>query len=200
MQELYLDSQGSASENVVSDAATITPNAEIKAAEEISLKTLNYEKGEIAVNSEEMKNVVPESPGNNGDDEDHEKIKEAEDTLKSLANVDPKANVVPDVPTSLAQSPPMSAVGEEGKDNVDHVVADTPIQQEKDSFYDANTENVMSVEENIDQEITDEVVEEDANEDESIEEDVTIMKIVDASKKRGGKTGVGSRLRERKGK
>jgi hypothetical protein len=200
MQELYLDNQGSASENVVSDAATITSTVQIKAAEEISPKTLNCEKGEIAVNSEEMKNVVPESPGNNGDDEDHEKLKEAEDTLKSLANADPKANVVPDVPTSLAQSLPMSAVGEEGKDNVDHVVADTPIQQEKDSSDDANTDNVMSVEENIDQEITDEVVEEDANEDESIEEDVTIMKIVGASKKRGGKTGLGSRLRERKGK
>jgi hypothetical protein len=103
MQELYLDNQGSASKNVVSDAATTTSTVQIKAAEQISPETLDSEKGESAINSEEVKNVVPESPVSNGDDEDHEKLKEAEDTLKSLANVEPKANVVPDVPTSLAQ-------------------------------------------------------------------------------------------------
>ncbi|KAK2382260.1 hypothetical protein QL285_069808 [Trifolium repens] len=197
MQELYLDNQGSASENVAPDAATTTPNVEIKGTEEISPKSLNCERGEIAVDAEKVKNVVPEYPGNNGDDEDHEKLKEAENTLKSLANVDPVANVVSDVPTSLAQSPPIPAVGED----VDHIVADSPVQQEKEVTANVNTDNAMSVEDNIDYVTADEAVEEeDANEDGSTEEDVTIMKIVGASKKRGGKTGVGSRLRERKGK
>ncbi|KAK2442513.1 hypothetical protein QL285_013702 [Trifolium repens] len=83
----------------------------------------------------------------------------------------------------------------------DDVVADSPVQQEKDVTVNVNTDNVMSVEDNIDYVTADKAVdEEDANEDESTEEDVTIMKIVGASKKRGGKTGVGSRLRERKGK
>ncbi|KAK2381040.1 hypothetical protein QL285_068681 [Trifolium repens] len=203
MQELYLDNQGSASENVAFDAATTTPNVEIKGTEEISPKSLNCEKGEIAVDAEKVKNVVPESPVNNGDDEDHEKLKEAENTLKSLANVDPKANVVPDVPTSLAQSPPIPAVGED----VDHIVADSPVQQEKDvsgEDVDVNTDNAMSVEDNGDYVTADETVDEavDKNTDKvrSSEEDLLIVKTVGDSKKKSGKTGVGKRLRERKEK
>ncbi|KAK2396908.1 hypothetical protein QL285_058538 [Trifolium repens] len=203
MQELYLDNQGSASENVASDAATTTPNVEIKGTEEISPKSLNCEKGEIAVDAEKVKNVVPESPGNNGDDEDHEKLKEDENTLKSLANVDPKANVVPDVPTSLAQSPPIPAVGED----VDHIVADSPVQQEKDvsgEDVDVNTDNAMSVEDNGDyvtaDEAVDEAVDKNTNKVMSSEEDLVIVKTVGDSKKKSGKTGVGKRLRERKEK
>ncbi|KAK2374768.1 hypothetical protein QL285_075708 [Trifolium repens] len=145
MQQLYLDDQGTASTNVASDVATSGSNVEIATAEGISPKSLNFEKGEIAVESEKVNNVVPESPGNNGNDEDHEELKEAEDTLKSLAKADPKANVVPDVPTSLAQSPPMSAVGEDIEDDVDHVVEDSPMQQEKDGSDNVHTDNVTTV-------------------------------------------------------
>ncbi|KAK2390771.1 hypothetical protein QL285_064285 [Trifolium repens] len=199
MQELYLDNQGSASENVASDAATTTLNVEIKGTEEISPKSLNCEKGEIVVDAEKVKNVVPESPGNNGDDEDHEKLKEAENTLKSLANVDPKANVVPDVPTSLAQSPPIPAVGED----VDHIVADSPVQQEKDvsgEDVDVNTDNAMSVEDNGDYVTADEAVDKNTDKVMSSEEDLVIVKTVGDSKKKSGKTDVGKRLRERKEK
>ncbi|WJX76660.1 hypothetical protein P8452_60051 [Trifolium repens] len=197
MQKLYLDDLGNTSTNVASDVATPSPGDRIEATEKNLSQIPNVEKAEIAVESERVSNVVPESPDHNND---HEKLKEAKDTWKSLGKADPKANVVPDVPTSLAQSPPMSAVGEDVEDDVEHVVADTPVQQEKDGSDDANTDNVMSVEDNVDHVITDESVEEDANEDESTEEDVTIMKIVGASKKRGGKTGVSSILRERKEK
>ncbi|KAK2387053.1 hypothetical protein QL285_060878 [Trifolium repens] len=200
MQKLYLNDLGNASTNVASDAATTTPNVAIATAEEISPKSLNCEKGEIAVDTEKMKNVVPESPCNSGDDEDCEKLKEAEATLNSLANADPKANVVPDVPTSLAQSPTMSDDGEDVEANNEDVVADSPVQQEKEVSANVNTDSAMLVEENVDHVTTDEIVEEDDHEDEDTEDDVTIMKIVGDSRRQVGKTGVGSRLRERKGK
>ncbi|WJX33163.1 hypothetical protein P8452_21401 [Trifolium repens] len=206
MQELYLEDLGNASEGVVSDAATVTPNVEIKAAKGISSKTLNCEKGEIAVESEAMEKIVPEFPGSNGNDEDLEKLKEAEDTLKSLANADPKANVVPDVPTSLAQDQPQDDVMDDlgvqqDKNLSDHVIADSPEQQERNITVDENTDNAMSVEDNIDYVTADEDAGvEDDLEDEDTEDDVTIMKIIGDSKRKSGKTGVSSRLRARKGK
>jgi hypothetical protein len=50
--------------------------------------------------------------------------------------------------------------------------------------------------ENLDYVTADE--DEGANEDDGTEDDVTVMKIVGDSRKKGGKTGVGSRLRVRK--
>jgi hypothetical protein len=197
MQNLYLDDLGNASTNVASDAATTAPNVAIETDKEIPSKSLNCEKGEITVDSEKVKNVVPESPDNDGDDEDHKKLKEAEDTLNSLAKADPKANVVPDVSTSLAQSPPMTAVGEDIRVDVDNVVTDTFMQQEKDGSDDANTDNALSVEDNVDHVVADEVVEKDANVDEhsdkvmSSQENLVILKTVGDSKRKSGKTGVG---------
>jgi hypothetical protein len=198
MQELYLDNQGSASANVASDAATTTPNVEIETAEEISPKSLNCEKGEIDVDFEKVKNTVPDTPSDDEVNKDQLNLKEAEDTLKSLANSVPSANAVPDAPTSLAQ--------DQSQYDLSANVENEPVQQEKTMSGDVNTDNFMSVEDNVDHVIADEVVEEDANVDEntgkvmSSEEDLVIVKTVGDSKKKSGKTGVGKRLRERKEK
>ncbi|WJX73083.1 hypothetical protein P8452_56904 [Trifolium repens] len=179
MQELYLDNQGSASANVASDAATTTPNVEIETAEEISPKSLNCEKGEIGVDSEKMKNTAPDTPSDDGVDEDQLNLKDAKDTLKSLANSVPSANAMPDAPTSLAQDQSQHdlSVEDDIVEKDTNVVADSSMQQEKDVTDDVDTDNAMLV-----------------------DEDVTIVKTVADPKKRSGKTGVSSRLRERKGK
>ncbi|WJX64096.1 hypothetical protein P8452_48919 [Trifolium repens] len=137
---------------------------------------------------------VPNTPVDEGVDEETQNIKIAEDVLKSLVDSVSSDKAVPDAPASLAQDKPQDEMAND-------VVDDSPVQQEKDETANVNTDNAMSVEHNIDYVTADEAVEEeDANEDGSTEDDVTIMKIVGDSKKRGGKTGVGNRLRTRKAK
>ncbi|WJX73000.1 hypothetical protein P8452_56827 [Trifolium repens] len=97
---------------------------------------------------------------------------------------------VPDASASLAQDKPQDEMAND-------VVADSPMQLERDVPVNVNTDNAMSVDDNVDYVTADEAAEEEgANEDDSTEEDVTIMKIVGDSRKKAGKTGVGSRLRE----
>ncbi|KAK2450359.1 hypothetical protein QL285_009481 [Trifolium repens] len=136
---------------------------------------------------------VPNTPSDEGVDEDAQNIKIAEGLFKSLVDSVSSDKVVPDASTSLAQDQPQDEMIDDVDADKDDVVADSNVQQDKDIADDDDTDQVDHVTE-------DEVVEEDANEDENTEEDVTIMKIVGASRKSGGKTGVGSRLRERKGK
>ncbi|KAK2363010.1 hypothetical protein QL285_088027 [Trifolium repens] len=153
---------------------------------------------------------VPDTPSDEGDDEDAQKIKIAEDALKSLVDSISGVKVVSDASTSLAQDQPQADVL--GDSNVqqdevaaadvtgnpsiqlDEIVADSPVQQKEAVTGDMNTDNAMS--ENLDYVTADE--DEGANEDDNTEDDVTIMKIVGDSRKKGGKTGVGSRLRVRK--
>ncbi|KAK2356362.1 hypothetical protein QL285_093701 [Trifolium repens] len=103
MQKLYLTDLGNASTNVASDAATTAPNVAIATAKEIPSKSLNFEKGETVVESEELKTTVPDSPDNVGVDEDVMNTKMAEDALNSLVNSALATNVVPDASASLAQ-------------------------------------------------------------------------------------------------
>jgi hypothetical protein len=102
-------------------------------------------------------------------------LKSVEDTLNSLANVVPNANAVSDAPTSLAQAQPVTDVEEDVEDDVDHVIADEVM--EEDANVDEHTDKAMSG-----------------------EEDLVIVKTFGVSKKKSGKTGVGNKLRERKGK
>jgi hypothetical protein len=173
MQKLYLNDLGNASTNVASDAATTAPNVAIATAKEIPSKSLNFEKGETAVETEEKRNTVPNTPSDDGVDEDQLNLKVAEDSLKSLAHSVPSANAVPDAPSPLAEDQPQADVQDDvgqliaddviEKDTT--VVANSPVPQEKD----VNTDNTMSV-----------------------DDDVTIVKTVGDPKKRSGKTGVGS--------
>jgi hypothetical protein len=130
MQKLYLDDLGNASTNVASNAATTTPNVEIKTAEGIFPKSLYFEKGEIAVETEETKNIVPNTPSDDGGDEDQLNLKDAEDTIKSRANSVSSANDVPDAPTSLAQAQSQHDLGDvedAAEENVEHVIVDSHV-------------------------------------------------------------------------
>ncbi|KAK2409824.1 hypothetical protein QL285_045225 [Trifolium repens] len=182
MQKLYIDDLGTASTNVASDVATPYPGGQIETNKEDSTQTLISEKGETAEMGEQD---APNSPIDEGVDEETQKIKITDDTLKSLVNSVSSDKAMLDAPASLAQDKPQDEV-------TDDVVADSPEQQEKDVTANMNTDNAMSVEDHIDY-VT-------ANEDGSTEDGVTIMKIVGDSKKRCGKTGVGSRLRTTKEK
>ncbi|KAK2402173.1 hypothetical protein QL285_051715 [Trifolium repens] len=191
MQKLYLDDSGNASTNVASDVATPCADAKIETNKEDSTQTLISKKGETAEMAEQN---VPNTPVDEGVDEETQNIKIAEDVLKSLVDSVSSDKAVPDAPASLAQDKPQDEMAND-------VVDDSPVQQEKDVTANVNTDNAMSVEDNIDYVTADEAVEEeDANEDGNTEDDVTIMKIVGDSKKRGGKTSVGNRLRTRKAK
>jgi hypothetical protein len=157
MQELYLDNQGSASTNVASDAATTAPNVAIETAKEISSKSLNFEKGEIAMETEEKKNVVPNTPGDDEVDKDQLNLKAAEDSLKSLAHSVSTDKVVPDASTSLAQDQPQDDMIDDVDANKDDVVADSNVQQEKD-ISDDDTER--------------------ADKDDTVEDDLVVLKSV----------------------
>ncbi|KAK2450697.1 hypothetical protein QL285_009806 [Trifolium repens] len=188
MQKLYLEDLGNASTNVASDVATPCPDVRIETNKEVSPQTLSDQKGETNVLIERD---VPNTPIDEGVDEDAHNIKIAEDVLKSLVDSVSRDKVVPDAPTSLAQDQPQDA-------NEDDVVADSPVQQGKEVYVNVNTDNAMSVEDNIDYVTADEVVDENTDKGISSEEDLVIVKTVGDSKKKSGKTGVGKRLRERK--
>jgi hypothetical protein len=126
------------------------------------------------VEAEVTPNTVPNTPD---DEEDDVSTKIVEEALNSLANAAPGANVVPDALTSLAQTQPLSDAVGTAEEETDNVVADQDVNLENDV-----TDNVA--------EDTDKVV--------SSEDDLVVLKSVYG--KRSEKAGVGSRLRERKGK
>ncbi|WJX38888.1 hypothetical protein P8452_26504 [Trifolium repens] len=203
MQKLYLEDQGNASTNVAPDVTTPCPDAQIETNKQVNPPTLSEEKGDSPLLTEKG---VPNTPIDQGVDEETQNIKIVEDVLNSLVDSVSSDKDVPDAPASLAQDKPQDEMAED-------VVADSPVEQEKDVAADSsvqqekdvapnlNTDNAMSVEDNVDYVTADEDVEvEDDHEDEDTEDDVTIMKIVGDSNRKGGKTGVSSRLRARKGK
>ncbi|KAK2435921.1 hypothetical protein QL285_020946 [Trifolium repens] len=186
MQKLYLSDLGNASTNVASDVATLCPDNQIEANKEDCTQTLGSKKGETAEVAEQD---VSNTSTDDNVDEETQNIKIAEDALKSLVGSVSSDRVVPDAPASLAQDKSQDEMAND-------VVADSPVQQDEGVTGAVNTDNAMS--ENLDYVNADE--DEGANEDDSTEDDVTIMKIVDDSKKKSGKRGVGSRLRVRKEK
>ncbi|KAK2361488.1 hypothetical protein QL285_086630 [Trifolium repens] len=193
MQQLYLSDLGNARTNVASDVATPCPDAQIEANKEDSTQTLSPKKGETAKMGEQY---VPNTPSDEGDDEDAQNIKIAEDALKSLVDSVSGVKVVPDVPTSLAQDQPQ-----------DDVMDDSNVQQNDDIATDVTGDPSVQPDEIVaddvlakDTDQVDDTEEEGVNEDDSTDEDVTILEIVGESKKRSGKTGVGNRLRTRKEK
>jgi hypothetical protein len=212
MQQLYLSDLGNMNPNVASDVTTQSLDVQIEANKGDSTQTLSPKKGKIADMGEPC---VPHTPSDDGDDEDAQKIKLAEDALNLLSESISGAKDVPDASASLAHDQPQDAADDvvdnlnveqdkvatadvTGNPNIqpDDGVTDTPIQQKEAVTGDTNTDNVMS--ENLDYVTADE--DESANKDASTEDDVTIMKIVDDSRKKAGKAGVGSRLRVRKEK
>ncbi|WJX12361.1 hypothetical protein P8452_02871 [Trifolium repens] len=191
MQQLYLSDLGNASTNVASDVATPCPDAQIEANKGDSTQTLSPKKGETTEMGEQY---APNTPSGEGDDEDAQKIKIAEDALKSLVDSVSGVKIVPDASTSLAQEQPQA-----------DVVGDSNVQQDEDVAADVIRDSSVHQDEIVADDVIntaleDEGMEETDNEDDSTDEDVTILKMVGASKKKGGKNGVGSRLRERKEK
>jgi hypothetical protein len=186
MQELYLSDLGNASTNVPSDVATPSPDIQIGTNKEDCTQTLDSKKGETAEVAEQG---VSNTSTDDNADEETQNIKIAEDALKSLVGSGANDGAVPDAPASLAQDKSQDEMA-------DDVVADSPMQQEEGVTGAVNTDNAMS--ENLDYVTADE--DEGTNKDDSTEDDVTIMKIVSDSKKKVGKTGVGSRLRVRQEK
>ncbi|WJX88306.1 hypothetical protein P8452_70411 [Trifolium repens] len=185
MQQLYLSDLGDVNPNAAPDVTASNPDTQTETDKGEETQTLNPKEGETADMGE---HCVPDTPNDEGDDEDAQKIKLAEDALNSLIESISSAKVVPDASASLAQDQP--------QDVADDVVADSPMQQEEGVTGAVNTDNAMS--ENLDYVTADE--DEGTNKDDSTEDDVTIMKIVSDSKKKVGKTGVGSRLRVRQEK
>ncbi|KAK2411247.1 hypothetical protein QL285_046543 [Trifolium repens] len=182
MQQLYLSDLGNASPNVASDVATPCSGTQTQENKEEGTQTLNPKEGETADMGE---HCVPDTPDDEGDDEDAQKIKLAEDALNSVGESISGAKAVPNASASLAQDQPQDAA--------DDVVENLTVQQDEIVADDVVGEDTNQV-------VEDAVMEETDHEDDSTEEDVTIMKIVGDSRKKAGKTGVGSRLRVRKEK
>ncbi|KAK2458654.1 hypothetical protein P8452_05240 [Trifolium repens] len=197
MQQLYLSDLGDVNPNAAPDVTTLSPDVQIEANKGESAETLSPKKGENTAMSEQC---VPDTLVDEGVDEETQNIKIAEDALKSLVDSVSGDKVVPDAPASLAQDQPLDDdLGvQQDKDLPDHVIADSTEQQERNRPVDENTDNAMSVEDNVDYVTADE--EEGAKADDSTEDDVTIMKIVGDSRRKKGKSGVGNRLRVRKEK
>ncbi|WJX91343.1 hypothetical protein P8452_73133 [Trifolium repens] len=197
MQQLYLSDLGDVNPNAAPDVTTLSHDVQIEANKGESAETLSPKKGENTAMSEQC---VPDTPVDEGVDEETQNIKIAEDALKSLVDSVSGDKVVPDAPASLAQDQPLDDdLGvQQDKDLPDHVIADSTEQQERNRPVDENADNAMSVEDNVDYVTADE--EEGAKADDSTEDDVTIMKIVGDSRRKKGKSGVGNRLRVRKEK
>jgi hypothetical protein len=172
MQKLYLDDSGTAVANAESDVATSPSKVQFESAEASSPKTLNVEKGETGVETEGSENTAPNTPNDEGVDLSTMIVEKA---LNSLADSIPSENVVPDAPTSLAQAQHVADAVENQEEDSNTVMADQELNLEKDT-------NVA----------------EDTDKGVSSEEYLVVLKSVCG--KRSGKTGVGSRLRERKGK
>ncbi|KAK2373606.1 hypothetical protein QL285_074634 [Trifolium repens] len=212
MQELYLTNLGNTNPNAASDVAAPVSSTLIEENTKKSTQTLSPKKGESTVVDE---HVVPNTPSDEGDDDDVQKIQIAQDALNSLVESISGAKVVPDASASLAQDQPQETaddvvVGPNVQQDVDanvnvagdhaaqpdDIVAETPTQQKTTVTGEIQTDNVMS-ENVVDMNVAEE---EGANNDDSTEDDLTIMKIVGESRRKAGRTGVGSRLRARKDK
>ncbi|KAK2444858.1 bromodomain-containing protein [Trifolium repens] len=212
MQQLYLSDLGNTNPNVAPNASAPIPDVPIEANKGESAQTLSSEKRESTVVDER---VVPNTPSDEGDNEDAEKIQIAEEALNSLVESISGTKAVPDALASLAQDQPQetaddvvvgSNVPQDGDATVDVTkdqtaqpddnVADAPTQHQTTVTGEIHTDDAMSdhVENVTDAE------KEGANDDNSTDEDVTIMKIVGESRRKAGKTGMGSRLRARKDK
>ncbi|WJX81962.1 hypothetical protein P8452_64780 [Trifolium repens] len=191
MQQLYLSDLGDVNPNAAPDVTASNPDAQIETDKGKETQTLNSKRGETAEMEEE---TIPNPAVGEGVDEETENIKIAEDALKSLVDSISSDRAVPDASASLAQDKPQDEMAND-------VVADSPVQLERDVPVNVNTDNAMPDGENVDYVTADEAAEEEgADEDDSTEDDVTIMKIVSDSRKKTGKTGVGNRLRARKEK
>ncbi|WJX25550.1 hypothetical protein P8452_14578 [Trifolium repens] len=103
MQQLYLSDLGNANPNVAPDVTTPSPDVQIEANQGESTQTLSPKRGEIAAMSE---HCVPDTPSDEGDDDDAQKIKIAQDALNSLVESISGAMVVLDASASLAQDQP----------------------------------------------------------------------------------------------
>ncbi|WJX96807.1 hypothetical protein P8452_77963 [Trifolium repens] len=212
MQELYLTNLGNTNPNAASDVAAPVSSTLIEENTKKSTQTLSPKKGESTVGDE---HVVPNTPSDEGDDDDAQKIQIAQDALNSLVESISGAKVVSDASASLAQDQPQETaddvvVGPNVQQDVDanvnvagdhaaqpdDTVAETPTQQKTTVTGEIQTDNVMS-ENVVDMNVAEE---EGANNDDSTEDDLTIMKIVSESRRKAGRTGVGSRLRARKDK
>ncbi|KAK2402512.1 bromodomain-containing protein [Trifolium repens] len=212
MQQLYLSDLGNTNPNVAPNASAPIPDVPIEANKGESAQTLSSEKRESTVVDE---CVVPNTPSDEGDNEDAEKIQIAEEALNSLVESISGTKAVPDALASLAQDQPQetaddvvvgSNVPQDGDATVDVTkdqtaqpdddVADAPTQDQTTVTGEIHTDNAMS--DHVDN-VTD-AEKEGANDDNSTDEDVTIMKIVGESRRKAGKTGMGSRLRARKDK
>ncbi|KAK2451736.1 bromodomain-containing protein [Trifolium repens] len=212
MQQLYLSDLGNTNPNVAPNASAPIPDVPIEANKGESAQTLSSEKRESTVVDER---VVPNTPSDEGDNEDAEKIQIAEEALNSLVESISGTKAVPDALASLAQDQPQetandvvvgSNVPQDGDATVDVTkdqtaqpdddVADAPTQHQTTVTGEIHTDNAMS--DHVDN-VTD-AEKEGANDDNSTDEDVTIMKIVGESRRKAGKTGMGSRLRARKDK
>ncbi|WJX67220.1 hypothetical protein P8452_51708 [Trifolium repens] len=186
MQQLYLSDLGDVNPNAAPDVTASNPDAQTETDKGEETQTLNSKKGETAEMEEE---TIPNPAVGEGVDEDTENIKIAEDALKSLVDSISSDRAVPDASASLAHDKSQDEIANDA-------VADSPMQQKEGVTGAVNTDNAMS--ENLDYVTADE--DEGTNKDDSTEDDVTIMKIVSDSKKKVGKTGVGSRLRVRQEK
>ncbi|KAK2445677.1 bromodomain-containing protein [Trifolium repens] len=211
MQQLYLSDLGNTNPNAASDVAAPVSNTLVEEKSKESTQTLSPKKGESTVVDER---VVPNTHSDEGDDEDAQKIQIAEEALNSLVESLSGAKAVPDASASLAQDEPQEPANVVADPNVqqnedgaadmvadsvpqtDDIIADPHTQQDDIVTGEMDADNIMS--ENVDDVTNTE--KEGANADDSTDEDVTIMKIVGDSRRKAGKTGMGSRLRARKDK
>ncbi|KAK2448870.1 bromodomain-containing protein [Trifolium repens] len=212
MQQLYLSDLGNTKPNVAPNASAPMPDVAIEANKGESVQTLSSEKRESTGVDER---VAPNTPSDEGDNEDAEKIQIAEEALNSLVESISGAKVVPDASASLAQDQlqetadnvvvnsnvpqNVGATVDVTKDQTaqpDDDVADATTQHQTTVTGEIHSDNAMS--DHVDN-VTD-AEQEGANDDNSTDEDVTIMKIVGESRRKAGKTGMGSRLRARKDK
>jgi hypothetical protein len=124
MQQLYLSDLGDVNPNAAPDVTTLSPDVQIEANKGESAETLSPKKGENTAMSEQC---VPDTPVDEGVDEETQNIKIAEDALKSLVDSVSGDKVVPDAPASLAQDQPLDDdLGvQQDKDLPDHVIADS---------------------------------------------------------------------------
>ncbi|WJX23066.1 hypothetical protein P8452_12313 [Trifolium repens] len=81
MQAFLLGNQDSSGTNVGSDAAATSQKVQI---EENTVKIPNVEKGESTLETETVKSIVPNSPKDDGHDEDDTDAQIVEDVLQSL--------------------------------------------------------------------------------------------------------------------
>jgi hypothetical protein len=81
MQELYLTNLGDSNPNVAPNVSTPSPDVQIEGNKGESVETLIPNKGENTVMSEQC---VPNSPSDEGADDDAQKIKIAQEALSSL--------------------------------------------------------------------------------------------------------------------